>query len=180
MIPRALPRPKFWFTFLVVCVIALLFALAARHTNKKNPIQGLADRVVVDKSRHTLTLLRQGNALKTYRVALGRGGLGQKLRAGDNKVPEGLYTIVGRNAHSAFHLALRVGYPTPEQASEARSRGVDPGGDIMVHGIKNGLGWVGALQSHVDWTKGCVAVTDSEIEEIWRAVPDGTAIEIRP
>ena len=161
-------------------VVALAFVFGTRHDLNKTQIGGTADRVVVEKSQHTLTLLREGKVLKVYRVALGRGGAGPKLKAGDNKVPEGTYKIVGRNSHSAFYRALRVGYPTPEQAAQARSRGVDPGGDIMVHGIRKGLGWVGLLQSHVDWTKGCVAVTDGEIEEIWRAVPDGTTIEIRP
>jgi murein L,D-transpeptidase YafK len=71
-----------------------------------------------------------------------------------------------------------VGYPTPEQIRQAQVRGVDLGGDIMIHGIRNGLGWLGSLQRRVDWTKGCIAVTDDEIEEIWRLVPDGTPIEI--
>ena len=109
-------------------------------------IDGPADRIVVEKQAHTLTLLRQGKVLKTYRVALGRSGAGPKLQAGDNRVPEGVYRIVGRNPHSAFHRALRVGYPTPEQFRQAQAGGVDPGGDIMVHGIRNGLGWLGSLQ----------------------------------
>jgi murein L,D-transpeptidase YafK len=91
-----------------------------------------------------------------------------------------MYRIAGRNPHSAFHLALRVGYPTPGQRQHAQLLGVDPGGDIMIHGIHNGLGWLGSLQRRMDWTKGCIAVTDPEIEEIWRAVPDGTPIVIRP
>lgn len=175
-----LRHPKFWFLLLGLFAITLLWAIGARYRPIHSQFDGTADRMVVDKGQHTLILLRQGKVLKTYHVALGRGGLGPKLRAGDNKVPEGLYRIVGRNAHSAFHLALHVGYPTPEQALQARFQGIDPGGDIMVHGIRNGLGWIGPLQSHFDWTKGCIAVTDQEIEEIWRAVPDGTTIEIRP
>jgi murein L,D-transpeptidase YafK len=141
---------------------------------------GQADRILVQKKAHLLTLFSDGQPIKTYRIALGRGGLGQKFQAGDNKVPEGVYRIVGRNPHSAFHLALRVGYPTPEQVGQAHQRGVDPGGDIMIHGIRNGLGWIGPLQREVDWTKGCIAVTDREIEEIWHLVPDQTVIEIRP
>jgi murein L,D-transpeptidase YafK len=125
-------------------------------------------------------LYRKGKVLKTYRVALGRGGLGPKVQAGDNRVPEGVYKIVSRNPKSAFHRALKVSYPTLDQTRQARAHGVDPGGDIMVHGIRNGLGWIGKLQRRVDWTKGCVAVTDREIEEIWRLVPDGTTIEIDP
>jgi murein L,D-transpeptidase YafK len=141
-------------------------------------VTGPVDRILVEKEAHTLTLFRQGKVLKTYRVALGRGGPGPKLQAGDNRVPEGIYRIAGRNPHSAFHRALRVGYPTPEQIRQAQVRGVDPGGDIMIHGIRNGFGWLGSLQRRVDWTKGCIAVTDDEIEEIWRLVPDGTPIEI--
>jgi murein L,D-transpeptidase YafK len=143
-------------------------------------VEGNADRVVVMKQAHILTLYRQGQPLKTYQVALGRGGIGPKTQAGDNKVPEGVYRIVAHNPHSAFHRALKVGYPTPEQARLATARGINPGGDIMIHGIRNGLGWLGSLQRRVDWTKGCVAVTDSEIEEIARSVPDGTPIEIEP
>jgi murein L,D-transpeptidase YafK len=131
-------------------------------------VDGTADRIVVHKHAHILTLYRKGKVLKTYRVALGRGGLGPKVQAGDNRVPEGVYTIVGRNAYSAFHRALKVGYPNLAQIRQARAHGVNPGGDIMVHGIRNGLGWIGKLQRRLDWTKGCVAVTDGEIEEIWR------------
>jgi murein L,D-transpeptidase YafK len=139
-----------------------------------------ADSILVVKHTHTLTLLRDGQPIKQYRVALGRGGLGPKHEAGDNKVPEGTYRIVSRNTHSAFYRALRVGYPTPQQAAAARARGIDPGGDIMIHGIRNGLGWLGRAQRLIDWTKGCIAVTDPEMVEIWNTVPDGTPVEIRP
>lgn len=163
-------------TFVAVTALVFLFS----HRSRSVTLDGPADHVVVVKHAHTLTLYRQGQVLKTYRVALGRGGLGPKVQAGDNRVPEGVYRIVGRNPHSAFHRALRVGYPTPEQIRRAQARGVAPGGDIMVHGIRNGLGWVGPLQREVDWTKGCIAVTDREMDEIWSAVPDGTPIEIDP
>lgn len=146
-----------------------------------DPLGGMrADSILVQKKAHTLTLYRQGAVIRTYSVALGRGGIGPKVRAGDDRVPEGTYRITGRNPHSAFHLALRVGYPTPEQRREARVRGINPGGDIMIHGIRNGLGWAGRLQRRIDWTRGCIAVTDPEMDEIWRAVPDGTPIVIRP
>lgn len=127
-----------------------------------------------------MTLFKQGHPVRTYAVALGRGGLGKKLMAGDNKVPEGRYRITGRNPHSAFHLSLRIGYPTLKQIEDARRRGIDPGGDITIHGIANGFGWIGASHRRTDWTRGCIAVTDQEIEEIWRMVPDGTPILIKP
>jgi murein L,D-transpeptidase YafK len=100
------------------------------------------------------------------------------MHAGATKVPEGDYRITGRNPRSAFHLSLRIGYPTPPQAQAARSRGVAPGGDIMIHGLGNGFGWIGGANRRLDWTRGCVAVTNAEIEEIWRLVPDGTLVEI--
>jgi murein L,D-transpeptidase YafK len=167
-----------WAVAGTACAAVIALAFVSLQASQGAVIDGPADRIVVEKQAHTLTLFRQGKVLKTYRVALGRSGAGPKLQAGDNRVPEGVYRIVGRNPHSAFHRALRVGYPTPEQVRQAQARGIDPGGDIMVHGIRNGLGWLGSLQRQVDWTKGCIAVTDGEIDEIWRLVPDGTPIEI--
>lgn len=165
---------------LLACAISVAVVAAMRWSSPILPLSAHADRLLVEKHAHTLTLFEGGRVLKVYRVALGRGGLGPKVHAGDNKVPEGMYLIAGRKQYSAFHRALRVGYPTSQQVRLAHEQGIDPGGDIMVHGIRNGLGWLGPLQRLVDWTKGCVAVTDSEIDEIWRAVPDGTPIEIRP
>ena len=163
-------------------LLALVATVAVWSLSKERalPPTARADRIVVDKHAHTLTLYRGETALKAYRVALGRGGSGPKARAGDDKVPEGMYRIVGRNARSAFHRSLKVGYPTPEQARRDARDGVPPGGDIMVHGIRNGLGGLGPLHRAVDWTRGCIALTDREMNEVWRAVPDGTPIEIRP
>jgi murein L,D-transpeptidase YafK len=162
------------------CFVALI-AVWILYFKSTERVEALpqSDLIVVEKSNHTMTLFRDGKVLKTYSVALGRGGGEQKELAGDNRVPEGLYRIVGRNPHSAFHLALKVGYPTSVQRLKASLRGVDPGGDIMVHGIRNGLGWIGQLHRSVDWTRGCIAVTDAEIEEVWNAVSDGTPIEIQ-
>ncbi|GGA59050.1 hypothetical protein GCM10011507_08030 [Edaphobacter acidisoli] len=137
------------------------------------------DEILVIKSQHTLALMSNGIAVKTYRVALGRGSGAAKEREGDHETPEGFYTIDSRNPHSNFHLALHISYPNAADKTRARIADVRPGGDIMIHGIKNGLGWLGPLQREVDWTDGCIAVTDPEIEEIWRLVPDGTSIEIR-
>ncbi len=139
-----------------------------------------ADFIVVRKAAHELTLYKDGRAVKTYRVALGTGGLAPKQRAGDNRVPEGLYRIDGRNPNSNFHRSLSISYPEPRDVAAARARGVAPGGGIMIHGIRNGLGWLGPLHLRDDWTAGCIAVTDEEIEEIWNAVPDGTPIRILP
>jgi murein L,D-transpeptidase YafK len=142
------------------------------------PADARADRILVVKSRHELTLFSGEAVLRRYQVALSHGGPGPKRREGDLLVPEGPYTIAGRNPHSLFHLALRISYPEPRDIAAARARGEPPGGDIMIHGLPNGLGWFGALHRRTDWTAGCIAVTDAEIEEIWRVVPDRTPIEI--
>lgn len=140
----------------------------------------VADSIVVDKSDRELTLYHHGQRVQTYRVALGRNPVGAKQRRGDGRTPEGLYYIEGRNPQSKYHLSLRVSYPTREQRTRATRQGVSPGGDIMIHGLPKAFASVGALHRQQDWTEGCVAVTNEEIEEIWRAVPNGARILIRP
>lgn len=143
-----------------------------------NPPVVRIDRIRVDKSEHRMTVFANGSAVRTFQVAIGRGGLGPKVRQGDGRVPEGNYLINGRNPQSAYHLSLRIGYPTPAQAAAARRQGIDPGGDIMIHGLPNGRSWIGERHRLADWTQGCVAVTNEEMDWLWQAVPDGTPIEI--
>jgi len=138
-----------------------------------------ADRVVIEKGARTLTLLRGSAVIRQYRVSLGRAPVGPKEREGDKKTPEGIYRIVEHKQASAFHRALRVSYPGEVDVERARKMNVDPGSDIMIHGIRNGLGVLGRLHRLVDWTAGCIALTDAEIEQIYAAVPDGTVVEIR-
>lgn len=139
-----------------------------------------ADRVVVLKQERTLQLLSRGRVIKSYKIALGGNPAGPKTRQGDHKTPEGIYVLDRRNAHSQFHKAIHISYPNAQDKAAARRDGVAPGGDVFVHGLPNGYGFVGAKHRLKDWTDGCIAVTDEEIDEIWQAVPDGTPIEIRP
>ena len=132
----------------------------------------------VDKSERLLFAYRNGRLVRVFRVALGRGGLGPKQRQGDGRVPEGRYLISAHNPRSAFHLSLRIGYPTPEQVAAAARQGISPGGDIMIHGLPNGRGAIGSRHTMADWTDGCIALTDPEIEWLYRAVRVGTPIEI--
>ena len=139
-----------------------------------------ADRVVVHKSLRRLVLLRGDRALKTYRVALGRYPNGRKIRSGDARTPEGSYTLDYRIEDSAFHKAIHISYPNPADRARARSLGVPPGGRIMIHGLPKE--WSARDLGHpdLDWTQGCIAVTNREINEIWALVEDGTPIDIHP
>ena len=143
-------------------------------------LKGSADKILIEKKERRLTLISKKKVIKTYKIALGGNPEGPKERQGDNKTPEGTYTIDSRNRNSKYHLSLHVSYPNEKDRRRAKELGVSPGGDIMIHGIKNGFGWIGDFHTEVDWTKGCIAVTDEEIEEIDKLVPDGTIVEIRP
>jgi murein L,D-transpeptidase YafK len=174
--PR-LPR-RFW----LLALIPLAFGRAAIGDGDEQPplpANAVADRIVVDKARHIMTLYSHEQPLRSYAVALGRGGLDSKTREADNRTPEGQYRIDGRNPRSAFHLSLHINYPEAGDVAKAAAHGENPGGDIMIHGIRNGLGWIGSSHRWLDWTAGCIAVTNGEMEEIWRVVADGTPIEIR-
>jgi murein L,D-transpeptidase YafK len=131
-----------------------------------------ADLIVVNKGRREMLLLQAGSVLRNYRVALGREPVGHKEREGDGRTPEGRYTIDWRNPRSRYYLSLHISYPNEEDRARARESGVDPGGDIMIHGLKDGVPREG------DWTQGCIAVTDREMEEIWELAGEGTPIVI--
>ena len=142
--------------------------------------KGAVDTILIEKKARRLTLFSKGEVLKTYKIALGGNPDGPKERQGDNKTPEGTYIIDSRNKNSSYHRSLHISYPNERDKKRAKEQGVSPGGDIMIHGIKNGFSWVGADHAEVDWTKGCIAVTDDEIEEIDLLAPNGTLVEIRP
>ena len=139
-----------------------------------------ADKVLIEKKERRLTLLSKGEVIKTYQIALGGNPVGPKERQGDNKTPEGTYIIDSRNSNSGYHLSLHISYPNEKDKMRAKELGVSLGGNIMIHGIKNDLSWVGDSHAEVDWTKGCIAVTDEEMEKIYKLVPNGTIVEIRP
>jgi murein L,D-transpeptidase YafK len=134
----------------------------------------------VEKAARRLTLLDHGRPLKTYPVSLGWSPRGPKQQEGDYRTPEGIYTIDWHKPNSICHRALHVSYPDAADQAQATARGVSPGGSIMVHGLPNGFGWMGAFHRIFNYTAGCVAVTDVQIDEIYGAVADGTPIEIRP
>lgn len=170
-------------SFLSHTLVLLLFGalfLPAWPKSPKPSGGAQADRIVVVKSLRTLTLFRQGQVLKTYKVALGGHPAGPKTQRGDDRTPEGVYTIDSRNARSQFHLSLHISYPNADDRARAKKLGVNPGGDIFIHGLPPAFAYLGPLHRQRDWTLGCIAVTDAEIEEIWSLVPNGTTVEIKP
>jgi murein L,D-transpeptidase YafK len=136
--------------------------------------------VIVLKQERTLQLISGGKVLKTYKVALGGNPIGSKVQQGDHRTPEGIYVLDHRNVHSQYYKSIHISYPNAADRANAAKLHVAPGGDIFLHGLPNGYGWVGSEHRLKDWTDGCVAVTDKEIDEIWKLVADGTPIEIRP
>jgi murein L,D-transpeptidase YafK len=153
-------------------VVALLGAPLPRSVT--------ADRLLIDKSERTLTVFWHGVPLKTYRVALGAAPDGPKQRQGDERTPEGVYKVDKRLENSAFHRALHLSYPSRQDRALAHAARVNPGGDVAIHGLRDGFAWVGSAHTLFDWTDGCIALTNDEIDELWRAVPTGTPVEIRP
>jgi len=142
---------------------------------------GYADRVLVKKSQRKLQLLKNGKVLKEYRIALGDNPFGHKIQEGDERTPVGDYVLDWRNPRSNYHKALHVSYPNEQDQRVAQALGVSPGGMIMVHGLPNYVTSpvVRAEYQRRDWTNGCIAVNDHEIDEIWRLVRDGTPIRIQ-
>lgn len=143
----------------------------------KTPI----DKIVIEKNLRKMYLMNNGNIIKEYKISLGSNPIGAKHQENDGKTPEGQYVIETRNSNSKFHRALKISYPDEKDKKWAKEHNVSAGGDIMIHGFPN---WApDFLFKYIhksDWTKGCIAVTNEQIEEIWALVKDGTPIEIRP
>jgi murein L,D-transpeptidase YafK len=138
------------------------------------------DRVVVYKGARKLVLLSQEKEMRSYKIALGGEPVGPKTRQGDHRTPEGLYILDSRNPNSQFYKAFHISYPSAQDVAAAKKLGISPGGDIMLHGLPKEYAWVGKAHTLHDWTDGCVAVTDEEMDDIWKLVRVGTPIEIKP
>ena len=138
------------------------------------------DSAAVFKSERKLALYSDGKEIKTYMVSLGKNPVGPKEKKGDKKTPEGSYILDSRIKNSKFHLAIHISYPNEQDKLNAKKLGVSPGGDIMLHGLPNKLEFLENYYANTDWTDGCIAVSNEEIEEIWELVEDGTPITIYP
>ncbi|HEX4630650.1 MAG TPA: L,D-transpeptidase family protein [Chthoniobacterales bacterium] len=165
---------------LFICLAAAGLAAAAYLNVNPLPRNAVAGRILIEKAARRLTLFQNGRALKTYSVALGQAPVGPKEYEGDQRTPEGIYKVDFHKPDSDYHLALHISYPEQPDVDRAAGQGLSAGSDIMIHGLPNGHGWMGRFHRRADWTAGCIAVADFEIEEIYRAVPDGTPVELRP
>ncbi|MEJ2039455.1 MAG: L,D-transpeptidase family protein [Desulfosarcinaceae bacterium] len=139
-----------------------------------------ADIVVVVKSQARLYLMKNGKVLREYSVTFGANPNGPKQQEGDERTPEGRYILDYKKADSAFYKAIHISYPNESDKKRAKKLGVNPGGLIMIHGQKNGFGWLALITQHFNWTDGCIAVTNSAMDAIWESVDVGTPIEIKP
>jgi len=138
------------------------------------------DYVLVNKSEKKMYLLSNGRRIKEYDVAFGDNSTGHKQQEGDERTPEGKYILDYKKSDSSFYKAIHISYPNEEDKKIAKANGINPGGQIMIHGQKYGLGWLSWLTQQFDWTNGCIAVTNTEMDEIWKLVKSGTPIEIQP
>jgi len=166
----------------LLAALAFLFAFSgpATATGLSPVSDAVVDRIVIEKSKRTMTLLKQDREVRAYKVALGRNPIGPKIQKGDQKTPEGLYYVDYKVHNSIYHRALHLNYPNQDDIERARSLGVTPGNSIMIHGMKADKLWMGDVQYLFDWTNGCIALTNREIEEVWVLVPVWTPVEIRP
>jgi len=167
----------------IFCTI-LLFILGLfiynLYPEKKLPANAEIDYILVKKSDRQLLAYSKQKLVKTYEISLGDSPIGHKEYEGDEKTPEGVYTINAKNPNSGYHKNLGVSYPNIKDVEKAKLLGKDPGGDIKIHGIRNHMGFIGKFQRLFDWTNGCMALTNTEVDELYYAVKIGTKIDIRP
>ena len=158
--------------WLLVTLLSLSTSLASADA----PI----DLVSVIKSEYKLQLVSSGIVQQEFHIALGGNPNGHKTQEGDGKTPEGIYTLDYKKSDSAFTKAFHISYPNSTDVSAAKAQGNKPGGQVMIHGQKNGLGWLTPITQRFNWTNGCIALTNKDIDTLWLSVKEGTKIEIKP
>ncbi|MCB0517136.1 MAG: L,D-transpeptidase family protein [Chitinophagales bacterium] len=173
---RTTTRIVFWTTIVSIIGLTLYYF----YPEQKLPADKKIDTIVVFKSKRKLLAYAGNQLLKTYTISLGAAPAGHKEYEGDNKTPEGTYTIYDKNPHSTCHKNLGISYPNKADIAHAKKIGKPAGGAIKIHGISNGLGFIGKFHRWFDWTSGCIALTDQEMDELYYAVKIGAKIEIKP
>ncbi len=171
------------FRFVSIAAFCLIAMFSGYCFSKEKPLKATVekcDQVKVDKSERRLYLMKGDNVIKEFRVALGRRPVGRKECRGDKRTPEGEYTLDYEIKDSSYYKSIHIDYPNAKDKKRAGRKGCDPGGDICLHGIRNGLGWLDQFLNHFNWTAGCIAVTNSEIDEILELVTLPLPVKIRP
>ena len=160
----------------IYCLMVVIVLIISPRLNALSKI----DEVLVYKSQRLMKLMAGKTVVAQYRISLGANPIGHKQQQGDSRTPQGQYSIDYRNPHSRFYRSLHISYPNKHDRALARRRGVSPGGDIYIHGLPNGQGALAAVYSYIDWTDGCIAVSNSAMRVIWQRVKNGTPIRILP
>ncbi|WP_207534696.1 L,D-transpeptidase family protein [Desertivirga arenae] len=164
----------------IITILTLSLSLYYFYPEGKLERDVVIHKIIVLKAERKLLAYSDGKLVQTYRVSLGKNPIGDKQYEGDNRTPEGIYKINDKNANSGWHTNLGISYPDAADSKQARLLGRSPGGDIKIHGLKNGRGFIGKFHRWKDWTQGCIALTDKEVDELFGHVPVGTTIEIKP
>jgi murein L,D-transpeptidase YafK len=163
-----------------LCYKGLLIVLLLILQTANGESAQKADSVLVIKSEKRLYLMDKRERFASFPVTFGAEPVGHKQMQGDERTPEGHYTLTYKNPKSKFYKSIRISYPNAKDRENARRLGVDPGGDIMIHGLKKGWEWAESLASFFYWTNGCIALSNRDMDRVWEAVDPGTPIEIRP
>lgn len=166
--------------FILILIITVIGFFAYSQADKPIDKSVTIDKIVVEKGKRRLNLYSNDKLIKTYKISLGQNSKGDKEFEGDKKTPEGQYLINDKNPNSGYHKNIGISYPNKEDIKHAEKLGKKPGGEIKIHGLKNGLGWIGKAHLLMDWTAGCIALTNKEIDELYEVVEIGTPIEIKP
>jgi murein L,D-transpeptidase YafK len=170
-------------TLTIPLLLAVLVALLLNGcASKPEPVVQHVDSVVVHKADRRMKLIKDGQIYREYRVALGDQPVGHKMQEGDERTPEGDYVLDWRNPRSNFYKSIHISYPNHRDRAFAKAMNINPGGMIMIHGRPNWLTSAKVAREYDgrDWTDGCIAVTNEEMDEVWRLVRDGTPIRILP
>ena len=159
---------------IIITVVAFFLCSGMAYSGQ------LADFVLVIKSESRLYLIRDGKEFASFKVAFGSNPRGHKQQQGDERTPEGRYTLDYKNTNSAYYKSIHISYPNAKDRENARKLGVDPGGHIMVHGQRNGYEGFSSIVQFFNWTNGCIALSNKDMDVVWQTVNPGTPIEIRP
>lgn len=167
---------------IVWSLLSSLIALSIYYfyPERKLPKGTKINLLIVHKSKRELLAYSNGKLIKTYKISLGRHPIGHKVMEGDKKTPEGIYFIFAKNPASGYHKNLGISYPNIADVAASKKIKQPTGGDVKIHGLRNGLGFISKFQRCWDWTAGCIALTDEEVDELYEAVAIGTKIEIKP